>query len=56
VLERVVGDKAVEVMSQGMRHCGRAPRPGTVGAALDPLGSKAMDPLTERRRGTVQRV
>jgi hypothetical protein len=56
VLERVLVEEAIQVVRQGTRHFRRATRARTVGEALHPLVSKAMDPFAERGIGKVQRV
>jgi hypothetical protein len=56
VLQRVLGDEAIEVC----RHCSGdfrgATGAGAIDQALHPLGGEAMDPLAQRRIGKVQRV
>ena len=56
VLERVVVDKAIEVVRQRTGHCGGATRAGTVREALHPRVGKAMDPFAQRRIGKMERV
>jgi len=56
VLERVVVDKAIEVVRQRTGHCGGATRAGTIREALHPRVGKAMDPFAQCRIGKMERV
>src|SRR3989442_11010296 len=56
VLERVVVDKAIEVVRQRTGHGGGATRAGTIREALHPRVGKAMDPFAQCRRGKMERV
>jgi hypothetical protein len=56
VLEWVLVEEAIKVVCQGTCHFRWATRARTVGEALHPLVSKAMDPFAERGIGKVQRV
>jgi hypothetical protein len=56
MLERVLVDEAIDVVRQGIRHFRRATRAGAIHQALYPLVGKAMDPLTQRGIGKVERV
>jgi hypothetical protein len=49
-------DEAIEELCECTALCGRAPRAGTVGEALHPLGGKALHPCAQRRLGQGQRV
>ena len=56
VLERVLVDEPIKVVCQLTGHFGWATGAGAIHQTLDPLVGEAMDPLTQRRIGKVQRV
>ena len=56
VLERVLVDQVIEMVLQGLCHFRRSPRAGTVGEAVDPMVSEAMDPFAEGRIRKVECV
>jgi hypothetical protein len=56
VLERVLVDEPIKVVCQLAGHCGWATGAGAIHQASDPVVGEAMDPLTQRSIGQVQRV
>jgi len=56
VLERVLVDKAIEMVRQGLRHFRWSAGAGAIYQTLDPVMGKAMDPFAQRRIGKVKGV
>jgi len=56
MLQRVVGDEAIEVGRQGAGHGGGATGTGAILEPLAPRGGKALDPCAQGGRGKVEGV